>query len=144
MYPVLDPRRDPGKVSRVGGLRDCLFSPSPLFPLFLSLSFWGKLTELTVRKPVSSQKASERSDSWNASERGKLPFFCFQRGQLKYLTGSVSCSGRKRGVCACGRQGPTKCHSRVTVTENTLSFPHPPTHGSPLPKKFVLRDLTIL
>ena len=124
MYPVLDPRRDPGKVSRIGGTQGLpVFSFSSLPSLALSLSL-----SLILGKAhrTYSQKASERSDSWNASERRKLPSFCFQRGQLKYLTGSVSCSGRKRGVCACGRQGPTKCHSRVTVTRKyTLPFPIP-------------------
>lgn len=117
MYPVLDPRRDPGKVSRVGGTQGLPFFSFSSLP---SLSHSGEKAHRTY-----SQKASERSDSWNVSERGKLPFFCFQRGQLKNLTGSVSCAGRRRRVCVCGRQGPTECHSCVIDKKTHFPLPIP-------------------
>lgn len=43
-----------------------------------------------------------------------------------------------------GRQGLTRCHFRVTVTRKYSFFPLPLSHCSPVPKKFVLKDLTIL
>lgn len=42
------------------------------------------------------------------------------------------------------RAGPSGCHFPVTVTRKYSLFPLPLSHCSPVPKKFVLRDLTIL
>lgn len=120
MYLTLDPLKAPGKVR--GSPFPLLLLALFLFPLPNAVcqpEVWlARPLVLGVYFPVLSRRSPEKQ--------------------------AASYSGKEERTCTSGRQGLTGWYLRVTVTRKYSFFPLPLPHCSLVPKKFVLRDLTIL
>lgn len=145
MYPALDPLRAPGKVSGIPGtpaqplhailgalparppicISVCCLSVSGALPLshFGERSPKSSPTKQGVSMPATNRTAANHNSGFSATGAGKQTgssplCLLLPRGAVRGKRGRRGLAPWTPGAClhAAGEEGPSKCHSRVTVT----------------------------